>query len=200
MKISLSKPSKMPCHSWSISALSCKTGAKLAQVEGSVCEWCYALKGNYRFPNVKKAQEERLKQSEEEGWVDAMVEAIIREEHSGFFRWFDAGDLQSLEMLRKIASIARRIPWIKFWLPTKEFGIVSEFLETEELPKNLTIRLSAYMVDKNGPNALAEGLGLVTSEVRTSGETCPAPSQGNKCLQCRACWDKEVKTVVYKKH
>lgn len=201
MNISLSSPSKMPCHSWSISALECKTGSKLAQVPGSVCEGCYALKGNYRFGNVKRAQDARLLQSRKKGWVSAMVEAIRSREKSGFFRWFDAGDLQSVKMLRDIVKIANALPDIRFWLPTKEFGFVSKYLEKHgPFPENLNVRLSAYIVDKQGPNLLAEQLGLTTSEVRTEGETCPAPTQGNKCLDCRACWDKEVKKVVYKKH
>ena len=48
----LGKPSKMPWWSWSISATECITGSKLAEVEGTVCSGCYALKGNYRFANV----------------------------------------------------------------------------------------------------------------------------------------------------
>jgi hypothetical protein len=30
--------------------------------------------------------------------------------------------------------------------------------------------------------------------------TCPAPSQGGKCGDCRACWDPKVKVVSYGKH
>jgi hypothetical protein len=201
MNISLSSPSKMPCHSWSISALQCKTGAKLAKIKGSICHGCYALKGNYRFGNVQRAQAERLEQSKRKGWWKAMVETIKGKEKSGFFRWFDAGDLQSFAMLRDIVKIAEALPDIRFWLPTKEYAFVSRYLEKYgSFPENLTVRLSAYMIDKDGPNLLAEQLGLTTSEVRTKGETCPAPRQGNKCLECRACWDKSVGTVVYKKH
>ena len=43
----LSNPSKMPCHSYGISAHLCITGAKLVNIEGSVCGDCYALKGMY---------------------------------------------------------------------------------------------------------------------------------------------------------
>lgn len=140
-------------------------------------------------------------QSELPEWVPAMVDAIHTKERSGFFRWFDSGDLQSLGMLEKIVAIAEELPEVKFWLPTKEYSVVSEYLEKHgEFPENLTVRLSAYMVDKAGPNLLAEQLGLTTSEVRTKGETCPAPTQGNKCLDCRACWDRGVQTVIYKKH
>ena len=51
----LSAPSKMPCHSFSISAKRCKVGSKLRKVVGSTCNKCYALKGRYVFPNVERA-------------------------------------------------------------------------------------------------------------------------------------------------
>ena len=102
-------------------------------------------------------------------------------------------------------KIALALPDIKFWLPTKEYGIVSEYYELYgPFPENLTVRLSAYMVDKAGPNSLAENLGLTTSEVRTSDSAsawnCPSSKQGNKCLDCRACWQADVQTVSYRLH
>lgn len=201
MKLTLSKPSKMPCQSWSVPALACQTGSKLAQVPGSVCNGCYALKGFYRMPNVQKVLSERLALMASPNWVPEMIELIKNTEKSGFFRWFDSGDLQSLKNLKDIVRIAIALPSIRFWLPTKEFAFVSEYIEKYgNFPDNLTVRLSAYMVDKAGPNLLAENLGLTTSEVKTEGETCPSSKQGNKCLDCRACWDKKVQTVIYKKH
>ena len=195
-----SKPSKMPCHSWSIPAKDCKTGSKLVQVSGSICEDCYALSGFYRMGNVKSCLEKRLQSLSNPKWEEAMTVAISGSEGSGFFRWFDSGDIQSLAHLKQIAQIATNLPKIQFWLPTKEYGIVQDFLKENELPQNLTIRLSAYMIDGPAPVGLANRLGLVTSTVSKTSWTCPAGSQGNKCLQCRACWDKGVSNVAYKHH
>ena len=195
-----SKPSKMPCHSWSIPAKDCKTGSKLVQVSGSICEDCYALSGFYRMGNVKSCLEKRLQSLSNPKWEEAMTVAISGSEGSGFFRWFDSGDIQSLAHLKQIAQIAINLPQIKFWLPTKEYGIVQDFLKENKLPQNLTIRLSAYMIDGPAPVGLANRLGLVTSTVSKTSWTCPAGSQGNKCLQCRACWDKQVSNVAYKHH
>ena len=186
--------------------MACKTGSKLAQVEGSVCHGCYALKGFYRMTNVYTALANRLDQMSNHEWVPAMIEKIRTEERTGFFRWFDSGDLQNLKNLKDIVRIALALPKVKFWLPTKEYGIVSEYLERyATFPANLNIRLSGYMVDKAGPNLLAESLGVTTSEVHSedstpAGYTCPAPTQGNKCLDCRACWKATVKTVSYRLH
>ena len=56
----LSKPSKMPSYAYSLPAKECKVGSKLRKVKGSVCFGCYALKGNYVYPNVQKALYKRL--------------------------------------------------------------------------------------------------------------------------------------------
>lgn len=201
MQLTLSQPSKMPCQGWSVPALACKTGSKLAQVEGSVCHGCYALSGFYRMPNVQRALQQRLALMESPQWVPAMIEKIRSTEKSGFFRWFDSGDLQSLKTLKSIVRIAIALPEIRFWLPTKEYGIVSEYYELYgAFPANLTVRLSAYMLDKAGPNSLAQHMGLTTSEVSSTDGDCPAPQQGNKCGDCRRCWDKSVQTVTYRLH
>lgn len=196
----LSKPSKMPCHSWSIPAKNCKMGSKLAKLKTSVCAKCYAMRGFYPTPNVVNALARRFESLSNPDWVEAMTLAISGTEGSGYFRWFDSGDLQSLAHLEQIAQIAKNLPNIKFWLPTKEFRIVSEFTAKNELPENLTIRISGYMIDGPPPVALANRMGVVTSSVSKTAWTCPASNQGNKCLSCRNCWDKQVANVTYKYH
>jgi hypothetical protein len=123
----LSSPSKMPCFSFNISAKKCKTGNKLRKIKGSVCFTCYAFRGNYLWPCVSNAMENRIKGIVHPQWVDAMTLLIGTKEKSGYFRFFDSGDLQSLKMLEDIVQIAKNLPHIKFWLPTKEYKIVSAF-------------------------------------------------------------------------
>jgi hypothetical protein len=197
---SLSSPSKMPCHGYSIPAQACNVGSKLRKVKNSICSFCYALKGRYIFANVQKAMQKRLASLSNLLWIEAMVFLISKQEKSGFFRWHDSGDIQGVWHLAKIAEIAKRLPEIKFWLPTRELAVVREWLETNKKPDNLTIRLSAFMVDGKPPKAIADKLGLVTSGVSQDGFTCPASKQGNACLDCRACWDPTVKNINYKKH
>jgi hypothetical protein len=197
----LSKPSKMPCLSWSTPAKYCKTGAKLAKIKGSVCSKCYAVKGFYRYPNVEKCLEKRFQSLSSPLWTEAMTAAIAGSEGSGFFRWHDSGDIQSVGHLAKIVQIAKNLPGIKFWLPTREYGFVSSYLKKHKsFPENLTVRLSAYMIDAEGPVTLANRLGLTTSGVSKEGFTCPASGQGNKCLSCRACWDRGTSNINYKLH
>jgi len=198
----LSSPSKIPCYSYSIPARHCITGQKLRSVEGSICSKCYALKGRYVFPNVQSALDKRFEGIQHPQWVSLLSQLIKTKETSGYFRWHDSGDLQSVKHLANICEIARNLPGIKFWLPTREFSIVSEYLRKNTLPDNLTVRLSALMFDGAPPTAIAKRLGLVTSGASSDASTvtCPSSKQGGKCLDCRACWNKQVTNVNYKQH
>lgn len=194
----LSKPSKMPCHGYSIPASACKTGSKLRSIPNSTCSSCYACKGRYMFNNVQDALHRRLDSITQSDWVDWMVALIGRKEKSGFFRWHDSGDLQSMDHLKNIIEIANRLPEIQFWLPTREIGLMRQFVRlhgSDSIPDNLTIRVSAAMV---GGGAVSID-GCHTSRVDAHG-TCPAPTQNNQCQDCRACWDKSVNCVTYSLH
>ena len=189
----LSSPSKMPGYSYNLPATECNVGSKLAKVPGSVCHGCYALKGRYRFPNVKEAMNRRLQSIDREDWAATMA-ADINARASRFFRWHDSGDIQSSKHLRKIFDVCKLTPDVAHWLPTREAGILSE-LGPEEVPTNLTIRLSATMINGKPPKSWP-----LTSTVVTEGASCLAPGQGNACRDCRNCWDKSIKNIAYGLH
>ncbi len=190
----LSKPSKMPGMAYSIPAQACKVGSKLRNVPGSVCSGCYALKGRHMFPNVQTALERRMATINHPAWAANMATAINGQP---WFRWHDSGDIQSLEHLHKIVEVCKATPNTRHWLPTREKSIVSQFLKTDSFPPNLVVRLSAAMIDGKPPSAPN------TSTVHTDtpvGYQCPAPTQGNNCGDCRACWDSTIPNVSYGKH
>ena len=186
---SFTRTSKMPGLSYSLPAWECKTGSKLRKIKNSVCSMCYALKGNYtRYKAIKAAQYRRLEAMKAPRWVDAMVAVIKRQK---WFRWHDAGDVQSLEHLNNIYKICEATPGTRHWLPTREAWIKNEL---DRKPGNLVIRFSPPMMGQRvdtWPNS---------SMVVDSGASCPAPKQGGKCKDCRACWDSSIKVVSYGKH
>ena len=189
---SMTRTSKMPGLSYSLPAWECKTGSKLRKIKNSVCSMCYALKGNYtRYKAIKAAQYRRLDAINNPLWVAAMVARIKNQK---WFRWHDAGDVQSSEHMQKILEVCRLTPDTKHWLPTQE----RPFLPApEDVPDNLVIRLSRSKIDGPSSKAWSHESGVTTE---TGARTCPAPDQKGKCLDCRKCWDKEVQTVVYGKH
>lgn len=189
----LSKPSKMPGWAYGLPAAECKTGSKLVNVEGSTCEGCYALKGCYVFPVVQAAQYRRLESIKNPLWVGAMS-LLINSKKSKFFRWHDSGDVQDEEHLIKIFAVCKLTPDTSHWMPTRE-AWVKNFLHL--VPDNLNIRYSAAMVDGKAPASWSNTSTVVTDIANAN---CPAPSQGNACQDCRACWDKSVKNVAYAAH
>ena len=197
-KSGLGKPSKMPGYSTSISAADCVTGAKLAKIEGSVCSKCYAFRGNYLYPGVKAAHEARKKALSDSRWVDAMTLLIghYTDKNDAYFRIHDAGDIQSPEHLQLWVSVARNLPWVNFWMPSKEVKWVKAgYKTTENWPTNLVVRLSAPMIGQAPPASIR---GFPTSTVSANtGEECRAYTRDNKCGPCRACWNPEVDNIDY---
>jgi hypothetical protein len=188
---SMTRTSKMPGLSYSLPAWECQTGAKLRLVPTSPCFGCYALKGNYtRYPAIKAAQYVRLKSLEDQRWIAAMVAQVIRQK---FFRWHDAGDVQSHEHMAKILEVARLTPDTQHWMPTQERPYLPD---PAAVPANMIIRLSGAKVDGAAPKAWEHTSTVVTDK----SETCPSGSQGGKCLDCRACWNKDIKNISYGKH
>jgi hypothetical protein len=202
---SCTRTKKMPSLSYSLPAKECITGSKLVNVKGSVCEGCYALKGNYhRFKsNIEPAQYKRLESITKPDWVKAMVKLIG---NKPYFRWHDSGDLQSVDHLYKIATVARQTPKTLHWLPTREYDIVKDFVKNHTIPSNLVIRMSTMMIDQPAklPKSLQGFTNILTSTVHSqkelTGFKCIAPSQEGKCGSCRSCWDNKVDNVSYHVH
>ena len=188
----MTKTKKMPGLSYSLPAWACIVGKKLRKVKNSVCAGCYALKGNYtRYPNIKAAQYYRLATLMKPQWVPAMVTQVKRQR---WFRWHDAGDLQSVEHLKRIFEVCSKTPATRHWLPTREAKFL-KLMDPDVIPKNLIIRMSSHMIDQKPVKFWPW-----TSTVSTGDFTCPASKQGNKCRSCRNCWDRGVSNVSYPKH
>lgn len=216
VKIEASSASKMPWLSWDISARKCITGSKLRSVAGSVCSDCYACTGSYNFPVVKNANQRRFSQlSDLSSWEKSFI-SFLRKKISHysctpekrFFRWFTSGDLQSVEMLEAIVNIAKAIPEIRFWLPTKEHSMVRKWQSIHgEFPSNLTVRLSMYMVDQTPIKSTDLPTStVISSESKLSdashGTMCHATKKegDHECGDCRNCWNSSVKNVAYLLH
>ena len=189
----LSAPGKMPEGSYNLPASACITGAKLREIPGTPCYGCYAFKGRYNFPNVKEALARRLDSITHPDWVQAMAVLIKGKKH---FRWHDSGDIQSVDHLKKIYEVCNNTPGTMHWLPTQERKYLP--LPGSTIPDNLVIRLSNAKNDTLPGQAWTHWSTVVTEP--RAGHVCPAPDQGGKCMDCRACWSKDVREVQYRKH
>jgi len=201
----LSNTTKMPESSFSIPAIHCKVGSKLREVEGSVCNKCYASKGHYLYPNVKNAQQRRYLKLYHPMWVKAMT-MLIHIKVKEHFRWFDSGDLDSVQHLRNIIEVCNGTPNIKHWLVTKEKRTVRKFLdECGIIPDNLVIQMSGYMLDGDKVKGFDDCKQIAHHLVHTDrqnaqGYVCPVEDgeEFTTCddANCYACWDRNVNVVT----
>lgn len=209
----LSNPSKMPGFGYGLPAQLCSVGSRLAKIAGSVCSKCYALRGNYQYENVKKSLRFRAESLLHPYWVDAMVYQItVCSEKKNLleFRWHDSGDIQSLRHLEMICEVCHLTPNIRHWLPTREVSIIRQYLRTYgNFPRNLCVRVSSPMVDDKPISGFPNTSTVISHQKLedhfnkngTGGHfVCPAPLQGNKCGDCRECWNRDRNNVAYVEH
>ena len=208
----LSKPSKMPGLGYGLPAKACHVGSVLRNVPGSTCEGCYAMKGNYIYDNVQQSQYKRLDSITRPEWVASIVFLINKQLGSDskgirirgkafrkFFRWHDSGDLQSVDHLRKIVAVCEATPDVAHWLPTREKKIVLTYLrEHGDLPRNLTLRASATMIDGETPTWHEHTSTVHRGKGKRSDE-CMAYTREGKCGPCRLCWT-DAENISYPKH
>jgi hypothetical protein len=218
----LSFPSKMPGTAYALPASHCIIGAKLIQIEGSVCHGCYAISGRYQWGNAVKSMNTRLAGLSDPMWVTAMI-FLLKHKHrhprfkidlgrvkkgqqrwrmnvAGYHRWHDSGDLQGVWHLAKICEVAAGTPSVRHWIATREAKMVKDFVTGGGIvPDNLTIRISSTMVDR-GPPMSWPLTSTVHDKADPIGHRCPAPTQNHECGSCRACWSRDVPNVSYHKH
>jgi hypothetical protein len=185
--------------SWSLQALDTCPGSK--DSTGNLvpaCQGCYATTGNYRFANVKKPREFNREDWKRDSWVNDMVQAL---DSSRYFRWFDSGDMYTLQLACKIYEVMKATPWVKHWLPTRmhKFNKYKTIIERMQQLPNVVVRFSSDSVT----GGVIEGLNTSTifSDTLPVGATeCKAYQHEGKCNGCRACYDKSVSVIAYKAH
>jgi len=194
----ISKTHKMPCYSWSLSAFDCIATDPICM------KICYAKRHHYNFSNVKEALHKNKTAYLDRNWVRNFKKFLLQTD-TKFFRWFDSGDLPNILLLEKICKIADNNKQVKFWLPTRMKGILTNYYEANnriklsKLHKNLIIRFSASDVDTDPDYDFAKKLGLVTSSIRKK-FNCRAKANKGQCGSCRMCWNPKVKEVSYYLH
>ena len=206
-KSGLGKPSKMPGYSTALPADACITGSKLRSKVGTICAKCYAMKGNYLFPSVRNGLINRLRSldiSPRALWIDAMALLVghYTDPNDAYFRIHDSGDFQSLEHILRWVEIARRLPGIQFWAPTKEYAMMRKARSalTGDWPANFIVRLSAPMNGTQAPKRWRTDGSLHSTVDAGTGQACPAPKQGNACKDCRSCWNPSIQAIDYHVH
>jgi len=199
--VKLSKTSKLGTFSWSLQAIETCPGSVGADGQlVAACSGCYATTGMYNFPGVKAPRAANKEDWQRADWVTDMVAALKKQTH---FRWFDSGDMYAIGLAEKMLAVMSATPQVKHWLPTrmhkfpKFAGIISKMAS---LP-NVMVRPSSDAVDGTFAKGVHGSTIIPEGNAIPSGVTvCTAPEQGGKCLDCRACYDKQVPVIGYIAH
>lgn len=198
--VALSKPSKMPCKSWSLQAgETCPASIDpITKTVLPVCAGCYAKGGNYRFSNVTGPRRHNREDWKRPEWVADMVALLDTER---YFRWFDSGDCYHPALAFKIMLVIQQTPWCKHWLPTKSYTIpkIRVILDKIKALPNASVRYSSPDID--GSYTSEHGSTVVPSpDFKTDAHICQSFANAGKCGTCRKCWDKDVAVVAYVAH
>jgi hypothetical protein len=195
----LSRTSKLGCFSWSLQALETCQGSigKDGQLV-EVCQGCYATQGFYHMPDAIKLRKNNKEDWQSDDWVARMVAALVKQKK---FRWFDSGDIYSVDLAWKIYDVCRQTPHVKHWLPTRmhKFDKYSNVLGALDCLPNVVVRLSADNVEEQIAGATTSMV-IKSHEHRQGVHVCPSSLQAGKCGTCTACWSKDVKVVAYVAH
>jgi len=199
--VKLSKTSKLGTKSWSLQAIETCPGSKAA--DGGLvpaCSGCYATTGMYHFGAVKAVRADNKEDWKRESWVGDMVVALRKDSH---FRWFDSGDVYSLELAEKLLAIMVATPNTKHWLPTRmyKFPKFQKVLAAMQALPNVMVRPSSDAVDGTFTPGVHGSTIVPDATSAPDGVTvCRAYEQGGKCLDCRACYDKALPVIGYVAH
>lgn len=199
--VNLSKTSKLGTYSWSLAAFDTCPGAKLKGGEVvAACQGCYARGGFYRFGAAKRVRAENQKDWKRFDWVMDMIVALKRQTH---FRWFDSGDMYSLELAEKIYLVMAATPHCQHWLPTRmvKFAKFQDVINRMKTLPNVMVRFSSDSVTGDFIPGV-HGSVIVESADKAPSNTfvCGAYSRGGKCGECRACYDKDIPVIAYPAH
>lgn len=199
-------------YSWSLLAgIHCP--GKIGELKGTiaaVCQSCYAMSGNYRYPNVKAPREFNAVDWQSPDWVDRMVAAL---ELLPFFRWFDSGDMYHYRLAEKMLDVMTRTPNCRHWLPTRmgKFPKFAAILARMESLPNVKVRFSSDSIDGqfdavHGSTVIdtakpaPRGVSVCHANISESDGAKYGKKAIPKCHGCRACWDKSVAVIAYKGH
>ena len=202
MTVKLSKTGKLDgIKSWSLQAVKTCPGSKDPATGGLVaaCQGCYAIGGNYLFPNVVAPREFNQQDWKRDGWTSDMIDALRNER---YFRWFDSGDMYDARLAKKIYLVMLNTPDVKHWLPTRmhKFAKFAAIIAAMKALPNVMVRASSDSVTGDYTPGV-HGSTIIPSLDAPAGVTvCHAATNEGKCGPCRACYSKDVAVIGYVAH
>tara|TARA_R110000751_G_scaffold293280_1_gene400818 strand:+ start:455 stop:1054 length:600 start_codon:yes stop_codon:yes gene_type:complete len=128
----------MRVMNFSLPAYKTITGKTVCPFAKDCIQYCYAQKGNYRYPSVIKGLNNRYELSKTDEFIPQMNATIILQRPT-HVRIHDSGDFYSIAYLNKWVQIANDNKEVIFYAYTKS---IKFFIDGLLLPKNLKVIFS----------------------------------------------------------
>ena len=168
---------------------------------------CYACKGCQQFAKVQAAYFRNLRLYYEN--PTAFFEQVYcKVKSSGLHkvRLFDSGDFPDYAFLVKLVELCKKTTETKYMSFTKKYEIVNKYIdENGSLPDNLNIMFSAWDKDWSVPNPHNLGMAYIDFDDKSINADIPkhafvCKGRESSCSACGACWNKNLKAVVFAQH
>jgi hypothetical protein len=170
--------------------------------KNSICSICYARNCRYLYPSVQYGQIRRMYAFflDKNRFINSCIRQINYSRHN-YVRLHDSGDFFSIEYIEAWQQIVKKCRGKKFFSPTRRYldkQILKQLIKLNAIP-NVVIRPSALFIDQEAP--IITGLSFGTA-VNSKFGTCKATVNHSSCIEenCRKCWNRQCKNIVFKQH
>lgn len=172
--------------------------AKNAQIEGSICQKCFASKQMKIFPSMEKPMVENQRILTSEILPTEKLPII----NNIYFRFEAFGDLNNATHVINYFRICYKNPKVKFALWTKNPDFVAEAIARGyEKPHNLNIVLSSLFINKERKNAFnfVDKIFTVYDDNYIKENKIEINCGSKNCFTCGLCYEKNEITVINEK-
>lgn len=163
---------------------------------------CYAWKSYHQYPEVRHHWEHNYRHVKRNprGFFEAIEQNLRRKKNWTFFRWHVGGDILNHDYFERMVVVAQHLPDKKFLVFTKQYGIINDYANENEIPPNLAVIFSSWPKRPlENPHHFPVAWMQDGTETRVTGEEIHCPGD---CETCGMCWEirKIGRDVVFDKH
>lgn len=164
---------------------------------------CYACKGHWLYPNVKKSLANNLKAYHENPklYFDMIAQSFDMFKYA---RFHSSGDIVDEQYLAGMCRVARKCKGTQILAFTKKFELVNEYVsKNHRIPKNLHIVFSSWkgFVPENPYNFPTTWVKFPHNDPMNELIPEDAIECSGACAKCVGCWNLgKGQSVYFKKH
>ena len=172
--------------------------AKNAQIEGSICQKCFAAQQMKVFPTMEKPMVENQRILTSEILPPEKLPII----NNIYFRFEAFGDLNNATQVKNYFNMCYKNPRVKFALWTKNPDFVAEAIrDGYEKPENLNIVLSSLFInqERKNPFPFVDKVFTVYDPGYIEENNVSINCGARNCFSCGLCYEKNGITVINEK-